>query len=506
MGTIYMQRSLVFNHHARRRHRVCETGEAWAENRANARHATPQSEEAPLTDTNGTATARDAPEMMVRDSEHGVHRIVIVGGGAGGLELATRLGDKLGKGKKAHVTLIEKKRNHFWKPHLHEIAAGSMDIDVYQTNYLAQAHWHHFRYRIGEMTGLDRAQRTVVVAPFMDEDGDRVTPPRMFPYDTLVLAVGSLTNDFGTPGVKEHAIALETPMDAERFHRRLVNACLRAHTQQGPVRADQLNIVIIGAGATGVELAAELHHATRTLVSYGLDRIDPEKDIKLILVEAADRILPALPPRISNAAVQLLEKLGVQVRTSARVAEILGNGIRLASGELIPGELIVWAAGVKAPDFLKDIGGLETNRINQLVVLPTLQTTRDENIFAIGDCAACPWLGKEGKLVPPRAQSAHQQASHMVKQIKARLANRPLTEWRYRDFGSLVSLGEYSVVGNLMGGLSGPNMWIEGWFARMMYLSLYKMHELALHGFWKVSLDTAARVITRRTESHVKLH
>jgi len=346
----------------------------------------------------------------------------------------------------------------------------------------------------------------VVVAPFVDEVGDRVTPPRMFPYDTLVLAVGSLTNDFGTPGVKEHAIALETPMDAERFHRRLVNACLRAHTQQGPVRADQLNIVIIGAGATGVELAAELHHATRTLVSYGLDRIDPEKDIKLILVEAADRILPALPPRISNAAVQLLEKLGVQVRTSARVAEILGNGIRLASGELIPGELIVWAAGVKAPDFLKDIAGLETNRINQLVVLPTLQTTRDENIFAIGDCAACPWLGKEGKLVPPRAQSAHQQASHMVKQIKARLASRPLTEWRYRDFGSLVSLGEYSVVGNLMGGLSGPNMWIEGWFARMMYLSLYKMHELALHGFWKVSLDTAARVITRRTESHVKLH
>ena len=166
----------------------------------------------------------------------------------------------------------------------------------------------------------------------------------------------------------------------------------------------------------------------------------------------------------------------------------------------------MWAAGVKAPDFLKDIGGLETNRINQLVVLPTLQTTRDENIFAIGDCAACPWLGKEGKLVPPRAQSAHQQASHMVKQIKARLANRPLTEWRYRDFGSLVSLGEYSVVGNLMGGLSGRNMWIEGWFARMMYLSLYKMHELALHGFWKVSLDTAARVITRRTESHVKLH
>ncbi len=198
--------------------------------------------------------------------------------------------------------------------------------------------------------------------------------------------------------------------------------------------------------------------------------------------------------------------LGVHVRTSARVAEVLGNGVRLTDGGIIPAELVVWAAGVKAPDLLKDLGGLETNRSNQLVVLPTLQATRDENIYALCDCAACPWVDKEGILVPPRAQAAHQQASHMVKQIDNRLAGKPLVPWRYRDFGSLVSLGEHSTVGNLMGGLVGRNMWIEGWFARMMYLSLYKMHELALHGFWKVTLDTAARVITRRTESHVKLH
>src|SRR5450631_1723812 len=435
-----------------------------------------------------------------------LHRIVVVGGGAGGLELATRLGDKLGKRNKAHVTLIEKARTHFWKPHLHEIAAGSMDIGVYETNYLAQSHWHYFRYRVGEMTGLNRERRSVTVAPFLDEDGDQVTPQREFSYDTLVMAVGSLTNDFGTPGAKEHAISLETPGQAERFHRRLVNAYIRAHAQAGPLRPEQLQVAIIGAGATGVELAAELHNTTRTLVSYGLDRIDPEKDMKLILIEAADRILPALPPRLTDAATKLLTKLNVSVRTSARVAEVLPDGVRLASGEVIPAELVVWAAGVKAPDFLKDLGGLETNRINQLVVLPTLQTTRDENIFALGDCAACPWLGKEAVQVPPRAQSAHQQASHMVKQIRNRLRHQPLAPWRYRDFGSLVSLGEYSVVGNLMGGLGGRNLWIEGWFARMMYLSLYKMHELALHGFWKVSLDTAARVITRRTEPHVKLH
>ena len=435
-----------------------------------------------------------------------LHRVVIVGGGAGGLELATKLGNSLGRRRRADITLIERARTHFWKPHLHEIAAGSMDVAVYDTDYLAQSHWHCFRYRIGEMTGLDRQRRQVHVAAFTDEDGDRVAPPRTVDYDTLVICIGSRTNDFGTPGAHEYAIALDDPVEAERFHRRLVNAYMRAHSQAESLRPDQLQVAIIGAGATGVELAAELHNTTRTLVSYGLDRIDPEKDMRLIVIEAADRVLPALPMRLSVTAGKLLANLGISVRTSARVAEVLPNGVRLASGEIIPAELVVWAAGVKAPDFLRDLDGLETNRINQLVVLPTLQTTRDSDVFALGDCAACPWLGKDGAVVPPRAQAAHQQASHMVKQIRRRLRGEPLTPWRYRDFGSLVSLGEYSTVGNLMGSLTGGNLWLEGWFARMMYLSLYKMHELALHGFWKIALDTAARMITRRTEPHVKLH
>ena len=461
------------------------------------------------------------------------HRVVIVGGGAGGIELATKLGDALGHNRRADVTLVECARTHFWKPHLHELAAGSMDVRVYETDYLAQSHWHHFRYRIGRMNGLDRAQRLVHVAPFVDEDGDTVTSSQTIPYDTLVIAVGSRTNDFGTPGAREFAIALDDPAEAERFHRRLVNAYIRAHTQSESLREEQLQVAIIGAGATGVELAAELHKTTRTLVSYGLDRIDVDKDMRLILIEAADRVLPALPKRIADAASRLLESMHISVRTSARVAEVLANGVRLASGEFIPAELVVWAAGVKAPDFLRDLDGLETNRINQLVVRETLQTTRDDDVFAIGDCAACPWLGRGdtsakarperelrplggqrsgeaasvgGRTVPPRAQAAHQQASHMVKQIRRRLSGKPLLPWRYRDFGSLVSLGEYSTVGNLMGNLTGGNIWLEGWFARMMYLSLYKMHELALHGFWKTALDTAARMITRRTEPHVKLH
>lgn len=435
-----------------------------------------------------------------------LHQVVIVGGGAGGLELATRAGDRLGKKRKAAITLIEKAQSHFWKPHLHEIAAGSMDLGTYEINHLAQAHWHGYRYRYGEVVAIDREKRTVTTAPYIDESGEQVIAPRVFRYDTLIVSIGSLTNDFGTPGVKEHAIALETPQQAARFHRRMVNACIRAHAQQAPRQPGQLTVAIIGGGATGVELAAELHKTTRTLISYGLDRIDPGRDIRIVLIEAAPRILPAVPDRVSASAMRLLGEIGVEVRTGAAVAEVLADGVRFATGEVMPAELVVWAAGVKAPDMLKDFGGLESNRLNQLVVHSTLQTTRDENIFALGDCAACAWLGKDGVNVPPRAQAAHQQASHMYRQIVARIEGKPLKPWQYRDFGSLVSLGKYSTVGNLMGGLVGGNLWVEGVFARLMYVSLYKLHELALHGFVKVALDTLARLITRRTEPHVKLH
>ena len=433
-----------------------------------------------------------------------MHRIVIVGGGAGGLELATRLGNTSGKRGRAHITLVEKNRTHVWKPKLHEIAAGSMDMADHEVGYLAQSHWHHFTYRVGEMTGLDRERREVQVAPYLDDEGREVAPARAVPYDTLVIAVGSLSNDFGTPGVREHAMRLESAADAQRFHQRLVNACIRAHSQSEPLRPEQLHVAIIGAGATGVELAAELHRTTREVVAYGLDRVDADKDIQLALVEAASRVLPALPERLSTATAELLHKLGVAVHTHAKVAAVSAGAVHLSDGRVLPAELIVWAAGVKAADFLKDIAGLESNRSNQLVVRPTLQTTRDDDVFAIGDCAACPW--KDGQTVPPRAQAAHQQAKHLLGQLQRRIEGRAVLPWQYRDFGSLVSLGEFSTVGSMMGGLIGGSLMVEGYFAKLMYLSLYKMHELALHGTVKVALDTLARLIVRRTEPHVKLH
>ncbi|HUH85723.1 MAG TPA: FAD-dependent oxidoreductase, partial [Stellaceae bacterium] len=164
------------------------------------------------------------------------HRIVVVGGGAGGIELATRLGDRLGKRGAAQITLVDRSRTHLWKPLLHAVAAGSMDAAEHELNYLAQAHWHHFRYRVGEMIGLDRRRKEVRLAATRDDEGREITPPRAIGYDTLVIAIGSVTNDFGTPGAARFAVPLDTPEQAQRFNHRLVNACIRADAQEGPVR------------------------------------------------------------------------------------------------------------------------------------------------------------------------------------------------------------------------------------------------------------------------------
>ncbi len=437
-------------------------------------------------------------------AEQQVHEIVIVGGGAGGLELATRLGDKLGKQKRANITLIDASPSHLWKPLLYEVAAGSLDSYAERLEYLAQGHWHHFRFRLGRMDGLDRVRQEISVAPTLDDDGAEIIPRRSFRYDTLIIAVGSVGNDFGVPGVKEHCIMLDTPEQAREFHRHHINACLRAHTQLREVTPGQLTVGIVGAGATGVELAAELHDTTRELSAYGLEKIDPDKNLKLLIVEASDRILPGLPPRLSAAAAERLAELGVEMHTNERIIEVRRDGMLTADGKFIPASMMVWSAGIKAPDFLKDIDGLETNRLNQLVVRPTLQTTRDDNIFALGDCAACPM--PNGSNVPPRAQAAHQQASLMAKAICRRFRGKPLLEYVYRDYGSLVALGRFSTVGNLMGALTGGSIMIEGTMARLVYWSLHKMHEIALHGWFKTSLTTYAHFISTPTRARIKLH
>ena len=435
------------------------------------------------------------------------HRIVIVGGGAGGLPLATALGDRYGRDGPVQVTLFDRNATHVWKPLLHEVAAGRMDADAHDLDYLAIAHWHGFRFRQGALAGLDRARREVTLAAVAGPDGEEILPRRTLPYDTLVICVGSVGNDFGVPGAAQHPISLDTLDDAERFHRRLLAVCVRADGRAAGGEAARVDIVIIGAGATGVELAAEIRQTTRAHAGYGLDHLDPARDIRITLIEASPRILPPLSERVAAAAAELLAKLDVDVRTGQRVTEVAAGGVRTADGTFLPADLIVWAAGIMAPAVLRDLDGLEANRANQLVVTATLQSTRDPDVFAFGDCAAAPWLGHPaGTMLPPRAQVAHQQATLLARSIRARLAGKPLPEFRFTDFGSLVSLGELSAVGTLMGALIGGSLLIHGLIARLMYTSLYKLHQVSIHGFVRVAFDTVGRLLRGRLEPRVKLH
>lgn len=430
------------------------------------------------------------------------HRIVIVGGGAGGLELATRLGKTLGKRGTASVVLVDANLTHIWKPLLHEVAAGSLNSYEDELNYVAQAKWNHFQFQLGRMTGLNRENRQLHLAATLDENGNELVPARSLDYDSLVIAVGSTTNDFNTLGAAEHCLFLDTRQQAERFHQLLLNRYLRAHAGQTDL-TEEITVAIVGAGATGVELAAELHNAAHELASYGLGRIKPE-NLRITLIEAGPRVLPALPERIGGPVHQTLEKLGVTVLTNAAVSEVTADSLITVSGQVIPATLKVWAAGIRAPAFLKDLDGLESNRINQLQVRPTLQTTRDDNIFAFGDCAACPQPGTD-RNVPPRAQAAHQQASLLAKSLLLRIEGKTLPEYTYRDYGSLISLSSFSAVGNLMGNLMGSVM-LEGWLARMFYISLYRMHQMALYGMFRTAMLMLGSRIGRGTEPRMKLH
>ncbi|MEQ9879623.1 NAD(P)/FAD-dependent oxidoreductase [Pectobacterium aroidearum] len=428
-------------------------------------------------------------------------KIVIVGGGAGGLELATSLGHKLGRKKKAEITLVDRNHSHLWKPLLHEVATGSLDDDMDALSYLAHARNHYFQFQLGMLTGIDREQQQIQLAEVCDEQGEVLVAARRIPYDILVVALGSASNDFGTPGVKDHCIFLDNPKQARRFHNEMLNLFLKFTANQD--EKERVNIAIVGGGATGVELSAELHNAVKQLHSYGFDGLD-NQTLNVTLVEAGERILPALPPRISAAAHQELNNIGVRVLTKTMVTSAESGGLNTKDGEFIEADLMVWAAGIKAPDAMKEIAGLETNRINQLVVEPTLQTTRDPNIFAIGDCASCPQEG--GGFVPPRAQAAHQMASRCHSNIIALLNGQTLKPYVYKDHGSLVSLSKFSTVGSLMGNLMRGSVMVEGRIARFVYISLYRMHQVALHGYVKTGLMMLVGGINRVIRPRLKLH
>lgn len=427
-------------------------------------------------------------------------KIVIVGGGAGGLELATQLGHKLGKKNLADIVLIDKNRTHIWKPLLHEVATGSLDPELDGVVYSAHAFKHGYKFKLGEFTHLEPEQQLITLAPRNDINGNPLLPERKVSYDKLILAVGSISNDFGTQGVQDNCYFLDTHIEAQKFHCELLDNFTRLNqAEDKPI----LNIAIVGGGATGVELSAELHHVADMICNYGLENISANR-LAITLIEAGTRILPALSERLSLAAKKELTELNINVLENTRIVEAATEGFKTNNGELIQADMMVWAAGVKAPDFLRNIQGLTLNRANQIEVEPTLKAKGQNNIYVLGDC--CAFTLPNGALVPPRAQSAHQMAQYICTNISNELKSKPLKSYKYVDHGSLVNLSKFKTLGNLLGNPQNNRMFIEGKIARLMYLSLYRMHQMAIHGLSKTFGLIIAEKILKSVKPKMKLH
>ncbi len=431
--------------------------------------------------------------------------IVIVGGGAGGLELATRLGDQCGRSGNAKIILIDRSPTHFWKPMLHEVASGKIDPKTHQIEYSAQAAEHYFQFICGDLVNVDRSTHAVELARRCDESGMEVCPARRVFYDKLVLAFGAVTNFFGIPGAAEHSLSLDTVHEAEHFQRRLINTCVQATDRKtsGADPGATVNIVIVGGGATGVELAAELRHTARALAKYRIHDLDPTRDIRIKLVERSGRLLPHLDARLSGTAEKYLRKLGIDICTSTSIASVDADQVQDDAGLVHRSDITVWAAGIEGPKVSAGLG-LPLNRLGQIMVSGTLQTADDADIFALGDCASflCP---ANGVPIPPRAQAAHQQALFLAG-VLAQHANDPLPHFQYRDYGSLVSLGPTAATGMLIGGALGSGLFVDGALARVLYRLMYRKHVLALHGFVVMAWQTVGHWIRGKSGPPVKLH
>ncbi|WP_299397470.1 NAD(P)/FAD-dependent oxidoreductase [Pelagibius sp.] len=441
---------------------------------------------------------------MAATAEQRKTQIVVVGGGAGGLELVRRLGTRFGRDA-YDIILVERNRTHIWKPLLHEVAAGSLDANMDEVGYGGHGVRWGYRFFYGTFAGIDRERQVVRTAPLLDEDGKEVIGAHDIRYDYLVLAVGGVSNDFGIPGVADYALFLEDRQQADQFRSKLLNACLRVTHKVAQGETDAMvRIAIVGAGATGVELAAELYNAAHALRHYGLEVFD-ETRLKVTILEAGPRILPALPDKLAEAAAAELEALGVEILTGTAVEAVEPSAVRTESGRTIAADLTLWAAGVKAPDYLSGLAGLETDRAHRLVVRPSLQTTADDRIFAIGDCCSYTPANEE-RPIPPRAQAAHQMASLVFENIVNLTEGRPLKDFVYNDRGSLVALSRFSTVGSLMGNLVGGRMAVEGRLARIAYTSLYRMHLIAIHGWFKGLAMILVGHVNRIVRPKLKLH
>lgn len=430
----------------------------------------------------GYGMARWFRTRVERDARHhgpvGSKRVLILGAGFGGLTVALELA-KLLPDSTRQVMMIDRVNFHLFTPMLYQVATGLLEPGniVYSVRSLARD--HGFRFHEAEAVGIDLERRIVAT-----DRGEQ-------PYDLLVLALGSVTNFFGNAAIQEHAVSLKNLRDAVTIRNRILDAFERSDVEQDPdARRALLTFVVVGGGATGVELTGSI----RTLVSEGLLRDYPtisRSDVRLVLVEAGPSILGGMDPWLAETAVHHLRRQGIEVLLNHAATDVTAEGIRLEDGTFIPSKTVVWAAGVR-PSPLTASLPIEKGRDGRLVVNEYLQVKGASGVYAVGDCAWFSIASDGGKPAPPNAATATREARVVAHNVAAELAGGERQRYEYRSEGNLVALGQGDAVADL-GGYK-----VAGFPAWLIWRAFYLGQLMGFKDRLGVLLDWSTAYFVRR--------
>jgi NADH dehydrogenase len=425
------------------------------------------------------------------------HRVVVIGAGFGGLAVAKGLAKA-----PVDVEIVDANNFHLFQPLLYQVATAGLDADdvAYAVRGVFRGQ-HHVTVHMALVTGIDLDARTVTL-----DRGDGVVDE--LHYDTLVVAAGAVSTSFGIEGVDEHTIPLKDLDDALDLRLAVLERFERAASDPASVASGELNVVLCGGGPTGVETAG----AMMELFSRVLARDFPAVDVRsarVVLVEAAPRLLGAMSPKSSDRALRTLTRRGVEVRTGVGVARITTDGrrhlVHLADGTVLPAGVVVWAAGVRANP-LAELLGVELTKGGRVVIGSDLTLPGHPDVFVVGDIAASPATavaGTDGTAILPQvAQVAIQGGRHAAKQIVRRLTDAPTEPFRYRDKGTMATIGRNDAVTELPNGvrLSGLLGWLAWLGLHLVYLIGFRNRaNVLLNWAWNyVTFDRHSRIVAAR--------
>jgi len=388
-----------------------------------------------------------------------VKRIVIVGGGFAGLHLVRHLVGRLRRDE-VELTLIDRNNYHLFTPLLYQIATGELPPHAVAYPLRAALSPHGFRFVRAEVHAVDLASRAIRTS-----EGD-------FLYDIAVLVPGSVTNDFGIPGVKEHALVVKGLTDGRALRHRILSVFEEAGAEaEAAKRKALLSFAIVGAGPVGVELSASM----RDLMDHTLRPIYPTIDIahepSLTLIDGADRVVPGMNPRLSDIAYRRLRQLGVEVRLGTLAAEVTADGLRTKDGAGIKAHTVVWAGGVKANPLLASLD-LPKDKDGRLVVDQFFRAGGRDDVLSIGDAAAFDF---EGRPLPMLAQVAVLEAPAAAANLVHLVRGEPLERYHYHRKGDLVALGRASAAAEfarpvklVLGGFLAWTVWRTNYLMQLV--------------------------------------